>query len=193
MQKSPHTLIWVIIVIIVAILAYWLGMTRQNTALAPTVSDAEIVTETVKPAATTPVLDEVSETIKPRVEGNQIYTNDKYDFTLEIPARWKNYRVVENLNNPNGDSYSFELKKNDRTYGSVFSLTAHPRKVWENMQKEEGPKPSYLGEKNAVVFGFSYAQDDSNFAGFGEPEEGLRFKGPIFDAQEIIIPSFELR
>ncbi len=192
MKKSNQTLLWVLSIIIVAVLAYWIGKQQDKTQKISIPADSS-VTQTVPPAKTISPPEIIPSTaLKPKIEGNHIYTNSKYNFTLELPERWKEYRVTETKSGF-GDSYSFELKHTDGSYGSVFIISAHPREVWDSLQADAGPKPSYLGEKNAFVFGYSYAHDDSNFAGFGEPTPGLVFKGPLFDAQEIIIPSFEIR
>lgn len=195
MKNSSHTSLWIIAMVIVAGLAYWFGTSRPDTNREPVLSDSNRQTETVAPVTPTAVseIPAPTETIKPRVAGNLIYVNPKYGFTLELPARWKDYRVAERINEPDGDHYAFELKLIDGKYSSPFAISVHTREVWENLQAEPGPKPSYLGEKNAYVFGYSYGHDDANYAGFGQPEPGLRFKGPIFDAQEIIVPSFEIK
>jgi hypothetical protein len=190
-HTTRHTLVWVIALMLVALGSFWFGLSQRRPVEAPIIPTPPSANKPVpaSPVATTTV----TETAKPRIDGNIVYTNTKYGFKLELPARWKDYRVSEKMDAVNGNNLYFELKHSDGSYGSVFAITAYERADWDRLQSEEGPKPSYLAEKDDTIFGYSFAQDDANFAGFGEAEPGLRYKGPIFDAQEIIVPSFELK
>lgn len=183
MKKSSNNLFWIISLIIVGVAAYWFG-TAQVTA-----PQENIITPTETEKTVAESDQQKNITIPSDLEKKFIYTNEKYHFTLQLPERWKEYTIKERKDEW-GDHYSFELQLKNGQYNSVFTVSAFSREVWKALQAEEGPKAQYLSEKNAYVFGYSIGHDDEGYAGFPDVVPELIYKGPFFDVQEIIIPSF---
>jgi len=176
-------LAWFGSLILVAVAAYWFGTAQVNAPLenSPLLKekDSEIATSSL-PQEDEVVLEE---------NNNLTYTNNTYNFTLQLPERWRDYRVEEKKGEF-GDQYNFELKLKNGQYNSVFVVSVISRADWEKLQTEEGPKPQYISEKNNSIFASSIGHDDEGYAGFPEMIPELIYKGPFFDVQEIIIPSF---
>jgi hypothetical protein len=184
MKKSSNTLFWLLSLIIVAIAAYWFG-TAQVTAPQEEVEEQAIKQEQTAstiPTPTTPPSEKEA--------GNLLYTNEKYHFVLQLPPRWKEYKVEEKTLTNGESSYNFQLKTKNGEYHSVFYLSAVTEKTWQKLQSEEGPKSIYIDKKNGYVFSFMTGHDDDGFAGFPEVVPEITFKGPYFDVINIIIPSF---
>jgi len=100
------------------------------------------------------------------------YTNEKYGFKLTFNDLWKGYKVVEEVPVENSDlvsdlylrvyvptSSSVWSGKMDG-YWDVFTVSVYSLKNWENLQAEEGPKPTMIDQNSKYVFGFSTAQDN---------------------------------
>ena len=87
-----------------------------------------------------------------------IYTNSTYKFTLEFPQTWNEYLVMDKIKewgmtNIHGIYFGLPLQN------SMFTISVYPKNLWPEIQNREGPKPSYLGENNQYIFGYSRAQD----------------------------------
>jgi len=78
------------------------------------------------------------------------YINEEYGFSLEFPQTWNKYNVKKSDN-----SIYFGIPIQD----SLFVINAISKDVWERMQSEEGPKPTYLNENDEYIFGYSRGQD----------------------------------
>lgn len=200
MKKSAHTLAWLGAIIVIAALAYWFGSRHplvqpvsapidSKTTQASQSSPAAIST---KPTATaTPLPSEETTTSD---TGEILYANNNKGFTLTFPKSWKNFRVETKKTESDGYDYlSFELPLTRGSYGSVFTISFHTLDEWKALQAEGAPMPSRLAGAGDLVYGYSFAQDDTGYAGYPEPVPGLIYKGPIFEAEEMIIPSFRLR
>ncbi|MCX6793134.1 MAG: hypothetical protein NTY12_03835 [Candidatus Falkowbacteria bacterium] len=96
------------------------------------------------------------------VEDSIVYNNSVYGFKLTLPATWKGYSVASRkLNwgtNGTGDSIDFAYGGQD----SLFNISIHTKKQWQNVQADQGPKPNYIAENSKYVFAYSGAQDAAN-------------------------------
>ncbi len=83
------------------------------------------------------------------------YDNLEYGFTLTFPDKWEGYiastREIDWGNFGKGNAIDFGFPVQD----SIFNISMHLKDNWTALQAEEGPKPSYLGENDAYVFGYS--------------------------------------
>lgn len=185
MKKSSNTLLWILSLIIIAAAAFWFG-TAQVTAPQERVEKPTTTQEVA--ANTTPN----PETLIPEEEtGNLLYRNEKYHFVLQLPPRWKDYKIEEEVIPTGGNSYNFQLKLKTGEYHDVFNLSVISSEVWEKSQTDEGPhNAQYLLKKDDNVFIYQTGHDDDGFAGFPEIIPELTYKGPYFDVINIIIPSF---
>ncbi len=191
MKKSHSRILWTVIVLIVVFgIAYWLGSRQPRTPQAETTAQPAQSPVTATEQAKTEE-DTVTKTASPAPDAMLQYTNDDYKFVMKLPARWQGFRVSKDSDEW-GDHYSFELKKATGGYGSIFTLSAYSKNAWDKVMRE-AIKPVFLAGRGDTVFAYSLGQDDAGFAGFPDVEAGLRYKGPLFDAQETIIPSFELK
>ena len=75
---------------------------------------------------------------------------EEYGFSLEFPQAWNEYNVKINDNH-----IYFGIPVQD----SLFVISVFFKDDWQQIQSEEGPKPTYLNEDNQYVFGYSRAQD----------------------------------
>lgn len=90
------------------------------------------------------------------------YTNETYGFSLTFPGTWDNYQVKNRTLDwgENGESDSIDFGFADQD--SLFNISILTKSQWENIQLEEGTKPSYLWEGDEYVFAYSKAQDAVN-------------------------------
>lgn len=181
MKKTSIKLAWFGSLILVAVVAYWFGTAQVNAPF----ENSSLQKNTEMP---TPSVPQENEALLEE-NNNLTYTNNTYNFTLQLPERWRDYRVKEKKDDLS-DQYNFELKLKNGQYNSVFVVSVITRADWEKLQTEEGPKPQYISEKNNSIFAYSVGHDDEGYAGFPEIIPELIYKGPFFDVQEIIIPSF---
>jgi len=90
------------------------------------------------------------------------YKSSKYGFSLTFPESWKgyttSYRSLDFGTSGKADSIDFGLPAQQ----GMFNISMHTQAQWDSIQKEEGPKPSYLGKGNGYVFGYSGAQYAAN-------------------------------
>ncbi|MCX6780161.1 MAG: hypothetical protein NT034_03210 [Candidatus Magasanikbacteria bacterium] len=102
-------------------------------------------------------------TTPPTPTESQLYKNNKYGFELTLPNIWQGYNVANRTldfgNAGKSDSIDFGLPAQK---DGLFNISVHTKKQWENIQKEEGPKPEYLAENNLYVFSWSQAQYAAN-------------------------------
>lgn len=91
-----------------------------------------------------------------------VYTNSKYGFSLNFPQTWADYTTKNRKLNwgtfGSSDSIDFGFSVSD----SLFNVSVHTKNQWKQIKSEAGPTPTYLGENNLYVFGYSTAQDASN-------------------------------
>ncbi|KKP38269.1 MAG: hypothetical protein UR28_C0019G0024 [Candidatus Peregrinibacteria bacterium GW2011_GWF2_33_10] len=90
------------------------------------------------------------------------YTNSEYGFTLTIPSTWEDYTTKSGPKadgkSGTSDSVAFSLP----SQSPLFVVYIYPIATWENVQKEEGPIPTYLEENNEYAFAYSMTQDAKN-------------------------------
>lgn len=184
MKKSSNTLFWIITLVVVATAAYWFG-TGQVSA-----PQEKALEQTFKENPTSQTAPTPSDSTSEEEPGNIVYKNEKYHFVLQLPPRWKEYKVEEKAVDDGGNSYNFQLKTRTGEYHSVFYVSAVTEKTWQELQAEEGPKSEYITKKNGYVFSYATGHDDDGFAGFPEVVPELTYKGPYFDVINIIVPSF---
>ncbi len=89
------------------------------------------------------------------------YNNSEYGFSLTLPKTWKNYMTYKadektTFNEIAHFDFGFDVE------ADLFMIFVFDKTKWEILQKEEGPKPTYLGEKGDHVFAYSTAQDAAN-------------------------------
>lgn len=196
MRNSHSTFWWIIALIVVAAGAYWYGHSRTvtNNTMTPRSENSESVpSHTAIPATSDAEEKKPFDTITLQENGETLYTNNQYNFTLTFPKNWKELRVEQKATDTGSPYLIFELPKKDSSYGDVFHIAFYTLDQWHALQAEGSPMPSRLAGKADLVFAYALAQDDTGFAGYPDPVPGLTYKGPIFEAEEIIIPSFSLK
>lgn len=86
------------------------------------------------------------------------YKNTQYKFELSFPETWKDFKTADRVLdfgiNGKSNSIDFGFKQQD----SVFNISVHSQEQWDKIQKEDGPKPVYLGKNKEYIFGISGAQ-----------------------------------
>ncbi len=99
------------------------------------------------------------------VKGGEVYTNQEYGFTLTFPDSWQGFTVEKRTLNWGefgfGDSFDFGFGSNLSEKG-LFNISIHTKEQWKQIQNEEGPKPTYVGESDKRIFASSNAQDVSS-------------------------------
>jgi hypothetical protein len=184
MKKSSNTIFWILALLLISIGSYWFG-TAQVAAPQEKTEEQSLKQEQPTIIAPTQV-----DTKSEEKSDNLVYRNKAYNFVLQLPPRWKDYTVNKETLIDGRIAYNFQLKTKAGKYHSVFYVFIVPEKVWQEQQSEEGPKSEYITKKNDYVFSYSLGQDDEGYAGFPEVVPGLTYKGPYFDVNNIIIPSF---
>lgn len=136
------------------------------------------------------------------------YKNEKYKFQLTFPKRWKGYNVSYATGESKylyaDDTIDFNLKSGP-SYNVVFNISVYPLKWWENnaelenkgayIKGSEHTMGDYLGtyiSKNSnYAFTYRVSQDDEGYDGFPEVIPNQLYKGPFYDVEKIIIPTFK--
>lgn len=123
---------------------------------------------------------------QPKIElsANQelVYTNTKYGFTLQFPETWKGYTVKSSIFESEYfgkyESTLFGFPVDD----ALFIISAFGKEQWAKMKAEEGPTPTYLGENNQYIFGYTSAQDAANDTMIARMQE----LGPIIKTFKLV-------
>lgn len=93
------------------------------------------------------------------VGGDFVYQDSKYNFSLNFPSGWSDYKVSYRTSdwgsNGKADSIIFGVQEQD----NIFTITIHNQDQWTKINAEEGPKPKYINEHNGYVYGYSVAQE----------------------------------
>ena len=123
--------------------------------------------------ATMKELKAIQDTIITTLAVVQKYTNDKYGFSLELPAAWSGYTVIEESNAGDASStvYKFNLNNEEIFYIIVFS-----KDEFAKITPEENPiiYNSKIAENADFVFTASGSQDVSeNLAPRRQEVEGI--------------------
>ena len=45
---------------------------------------------------------------------------------------------------------------------SLFNISMHSKKQWQNINSEEGPKPTFINENSKYIFTYTIVQDAAN-------------------------------
>ena len=92
---------------------------------------------------------------------NMVYENEKYDFGLTLPGTWEDFIVSEReeMISPN---YFAIIDFGLAEQKDLFAISVFKKDEWDALQKEEGPKPTYLAEGNGYVYGYSTSQYAAN-------------------------------
>lgn len=191
-SKKTNIILGVIVVILLAIIAYMYVINTKNNGKADNYTQSNLnhlinnkdeANDQVKADSTTE-----------STANYLVYTNDKYGFTLNLPERWAGYKVT-GVESEANFTYYFELKLQDtsrNTYGKPFAISVFTLDAWKKYKAESQIIPNYITENNKYVFAVSYAQDDGEYVGFSKMVPNEQYHGAIYDAQTIIIPSFKL-
>lgn len=194
--NSSQALYWACAIVIIAALAYWWGgrhpfvptpasapvEQRADKNAAPA---AETVTTTAKPAA--------SEETSTNSDGQILYTNNEYGFRLTLPKSWQAFKTIIRDRAAQWPGLDFQLPHDDGSYGTVLTINIFSPDDWKKRQSEGGPIPERLGANAGFVFAYSLPQAFEKFAGYPEEVPGLAYKGPVLEAEDIVIPSFRLK
>lgn len=93
------------------------------------------------------------------------YKNEKYGFELKLPGEWSGFEVEERVlnwgDNVYGNSMDFGFRK-DGVLESLFNINVHTKESWQNIQKQEGPKPTFLGENEDYILAWDLSQSASD-------------------------------
>lgn len=98
------------------------------------------------------------------------YANADYGFQLTLTEAWKGYNVKlqETSSNFGQGSLIFCVPTVSKNYGNIGCEDGFARimvvyvmnqEQWNWWQKQEGPKPSLLGQNSNHIFGYSFWQD----------------------------------
>ena len=104
-----------------------------------------------------------------------VYQNDKYGFSLDIPMEWAGYRVSER-DMPASTSIDFGIKDQD----AVFMILIFTKAQWQADLNSELRPYRYLAENDKYVFASAHVQDET---------EAVR---PLSKFESAIISSFRL-
>lgn len=96
------------------------------------------------------------------------YTNKTYGFTLEFNDNWKGFKAVEK--NSDGASILFAIPTTDTSwqesgstgldnFATPFVIGVYTLSGWDEMLKQEGPKPTEIARNDTYVFAYSGWQD----------------------------------
>ncbi|HLC89346.1 MAG TPA: hypothetical protein VJG65_00100 [Patescibacteria group bacterium] len=87
----------------------------------------------------------------------QTYKNSQYGFELTFPNTWRGYKATNKILDwgidGTSDSIGFGFE------GSLFNISMHTKNNWQKIKSEEGPTPTFLGEKDEFVFAYSVGHD----------------------------------
>lgn len=182
-QGQNPTLVWAIpvVVIVIALIASGVVYAMQSSSLKSSeetlqqqivmlqnqVAQLERAQQTpqvtqntsTEPIATDQIVADSETTDQPEAI---IYTNSKYGFSLNFPQTWASYTTKNRKLNwgtlGTSDSIDIGLSASD----SLFNVSVHTKNQWKQIKSAGGPTPTYLGENNLFVFGYTTAQDASN-------------------------------
>ncbi len=116
--------------------------------------------------------DQVAKVSPEDVSGNDMngqkyiqYKNEKYGFTMKFPGEWQGFEVQERVLEWGdlgfGNSMDFGFTKEGQLE-SLFNISVHTKDAWKELAASEGPKPTFLGENDEYVLGWSLSQDASD-------------------------------
>ncbi len=91
-----------------------------------------------------------------------VYSNPQYGFSLTFPQTWKGYIAKNRTLNWGSLGTSDSIDFGFPTQDSLFNVSIHTKSQWQQIKSEKGPTPTYLGENNQYVFGYSVAQYAAN-------------------------------
>lgn len=93
------------------------------------------------------------------------YVNKKYGFELKLPGEWEGFASAERVLDwgelGKNDSIDFGFKK-DGEIESLFNISIYSKAQWKKLQASEGPVPTFLGEDEGLVLGWSISQAASD-------------------------------
>jgi len=127
---------------------------------------------TQEPMTVLPATDENAKLETPKIQevDNSLtrkfipYTNSKYGFELKFPGEWEGYasgeRVIDWGDLGKTDSIDYGFIK-EKELESLFNISIHSVSQWKQIQASEGPIPTYLGEYEGIILGWSGSQDAS--------------------------------
>ncbi|MEI6479099.1 MAG: hypothetical protein WCO18_02280 [bacterium] len=118
----------------------------------------------------------------------RVYTNKYLGFSITFPISWSGVGIQEDKKNNDVD---FSLMHNLGGRVKVFSIRRFSLTEWSAAQKSLHPTIK-IKESGEYIFGYILGQDDEGFVGFPDVVYGTLYKGPYFDVQTKIIPSFNL-
>ena len=94
-----------------------------------------------------------------------LYTNAKYEFTMQLNPKWEGYKVTQQTitasDSAGFDKYRFYLPTTDTTlvadstdtkgYSNALIVSIYPLSVWKRVQTESGPKPALVAQSSKYV------------------------------------------
>jgi hypothetical protein len=123
------------------------------------------------------------------------YVNNDLGFSVTLPVKWKDFRIVKK-----GNFVAFGLHSSvlasmniNGGYGNPLTIAVFPKDIWQ----ESNGKPffafTYITEDSqGNVFAYGLGQDDEGYDGFPAVVPGVVYHGPFYEAQTLIIPSFKV-
>lgn len=112
-------------------------------------------------------------TTQDEISAWKTYRNEKYGFELQLTDAWKGYQVklAEVSSNFGAGSLLFCVPSTapiqtdngcDKGYSKIMVVSIMSQEQWDFSEKQEGPKPGFLGRNTNYVFGYSFWQDPPN-------------------------------
>ena len=94
-----------------------------------------------------------------------LYTNAKYEFTMQLNSKWEGYKVTQQTittsDSAGIDKYRFYLPTTDmnlvadsadtKGYANALIISIYPLSVWKRAQAESGPKPVPVAQNSKYV------------------------------------------
>lgn len=118
-----------------------------------------------------------------KAQGPEVYENNVYGFSINIPESWKGKYFVEEKDN----IVSFVYNSNSEMKYEIFSIAVYPIDEWQKIKNEPGFHGTEITSKNGMVFVYSISLDNP-YVG-GEGEEFQKMAGKVNE----IIKTFKLK
>ena len=154
--------------------AYAYQKSQSDTAIAVLQSEINsLQNQSIYSTASSPVAKPVSDTTKAPVAtlssspstDPYLYTNAKYEFTMQLNSKWEGYKVTQQTitasDSAGIDKYRFYLPTTDmnlvadsadtKGYANALIVSIYPLSVWKRTQAESGPKPALVAQNSKYV------------------------------------------
>ncbi len=88
------------------------------------------------------------------------FVSEDLGFTMTFPATWETTSALKDTTWAFGTSKTLYVMDKDGV--DIFAVTRFTKAQWTDVQKEEGPKPTVIGEEGDFVWAYDQTQDPSS-------------------------------